>query len=180
MSRPNNMPLHASWCWLLQIQSLLSIRWDYSYILCMLRQFACQQNWLDLELLSLQTSSSRCLLGVVFLFFFPWNCVGDDLIFFQGDVMHPLNQFSAKPAELNMTGSENCKHQAPLMCFLDGGMKTFQPAASFLLYRKFTHVFEDELWCFEVSGLNGSGWRMTVIFPSQKPSLTYFSCYKLL
>jgi hypothetical protein len=71
--------------------------------------------------------------------------------------MHPLNQFSAKPAELNMTVSENCKHQAPLMCFLDGGMKTFQPAASFLLYRKFTRVFEDELWCFEVSGLNGSG-----------------------
>jgi hypothetical protein len=40
--------------------------------------------------------------------------------------MHPLNQFSAKPAELNMTVTENSKHQAPLMCFLDGGMKTFQ------------------------------------------------------
>lgn len=58
--------------------------------------------------------------------------------------MHPLNQFSAKPAELNMTVSENSKHQAPLV-FFGWGHEDLSAAASFLLYRKSTHVFEDEL-----------------------------------
>ncbi len=62
--------------------------------------------------------------------------------------------------------------------FFGWGHEDLSAAASFLLYRKSTHVFEDELWWFEVSGLKGSGWSMTVIFPSQKPSLPF--CYKLL